>query len=153
MAGSVNKVILVGNVGKDPEIVTAQSGKKIVKFSVATSESWRDKTSGERKEQTEWHNIVVFNDNLAEVAEKYVAKGKKVYLEGKQRTRKWEKDGVTRWTTETVLDNFHCVLTVLTPRGDGDRYVPSEEDYGNTTTRETSEAPQRDKTMDDEIPF
>src|SRR3954449_8594982 len=103
MAGSVNKVILVGNLGKDPELRSMQNGGKVVSFSLATSESWKDKNSGERQERTQWHNIVIFNENLGAVAEKYLKKGAKVYVEGQQETRKWQKDGHDHWTTEVVL--------------------------------------------------
>src|SRR6185312_14248220 len=120
MAGSVNKVILVGNLGKDPEVRRMTSGEPVVSFSVATSESWRDKSSGERKERTEWHRVVVFNKNLAEVAEKYLRKGSKVYLEGQLQTRKFtDKDGQERSATEVVLQNFRGELQMLDARGEG----------------------------------
>ena len=106
MAGSVNKVILVGNLGADPEIRRLNSGEPVVNLRIATSESWRDKNSGERKEKTEWHQVVIFNDNLAKVAEQYLKKGMKVYIEGQLQTRKWEKDGVERYSTEVVLQKF-----------------------------------------------
>ena len=115
MAGSVNKVILIGNLGKDPEVRNAQDGTKIVSFSVATSESWKDKQSGERKDRTEWHRVVLFNDRLGEVAEKYLKKGYKVYVEGKLKKRSWQdKDGNTRYSTEIIADE----LTILSrPEG------------------------------------
>src|SRR5690606_24282118 len=119
MAGSVNKVILVGNLGSDPEVRRMQSGDPIVNLSVATSESWRDKSSGERKEKTEWHRVVIFNDQLAKVAEQYLKKGMKVYLEGALQTRKWEKDGVERYSTEVVLQKFRGELQMLDSRGQG----------------------------------
>lgn len=120
MAGSVNKVILVGNLGRDPEIRFAQNGNKIANFSIATSESWRDKSSGERKEKTEWHRIVVFSEGLAGIAEKYLKKGSKVYIEGSLQTRKWTgNDGVEKYTTEIVLQGFNSTLTMLDGRGDG----------------------------------
>ena len=120
MAGSVNKVILVGNLGKDPETRRMTSGDPIVTFSLATSENWRDKASGERKEKTEWHRVVIFNKNLAEVAEKYLRKGSKVYVEGSLQTRKWtDKDGAEKYTTEVVLQNFRGELTMLDSKGDG----------------------------------
>ena len=119
MAGSVNKVILVGNLGADPEIRRLNSGDPVVNFRIATSESWRDKASGERKEKTEWHNVVVFNDQLAKVAEQYLKKGMKVYVEGQLQTRKWEKDGVERYTTEIVLQKFRGELQMLDARGEG----------------------------------
>ena len=120
MAGSVNKVILVGNVGKDPEIRTTQDGRKFANLRVATSESWRDKTSGERKEKTEWHAVVVFNDALAKVVEQYVRKGSKLYIEGQLQTRKWQdQTGQDRYSTEVVLQGFNGVLTMLDTRGAG----------------------------------
>src|SRR6201992_2414417 len=118
MAGSVNKVILVGNLGKDPEVRRMTSGEPIVNLSVATSETWRDKSSGERKEKTEWHRVVIFNKNLAEVAEKYLRKGSKVYVEGSLQTRKWtDKDGNEKYSTEVVLQNFRGELTMLDTKG------------------------------------
>ena len=120
MAGSVNKVILVGNLGRDPEVRSTQDGMKIVQLSVATSESWRDKASGERKDKTEWHRVVIFNDRLAEVAEKYLRKGSKVYVEGQLQTRKWtDKDGAEKYTTEVVISRFKGELTMLDGRGEG----------------------------------
>ena len=149
MAGSVNKVILVGNLGKDPEIRNAQSGMKIVNLTVATSDSWTDKASGERKEQTEWHRVVIMNDRLADVAEKYLRKGAKVYLEGALQTRKWtDKDGAEKYSTEVVLQNFNGTLVMLDSRGGGG-------EGGARVGGGTSEAPasfQRDE-LDDEIPF
>ena len=149
MAGSVNKVILVGNLGKDPEVRRMTSGEPVVNLSVATSESWRDKASGERKEKTEWHRVVIFNKNLADVAEKYLKKGSKVYVEGQLQTRKWtDKDGQEKYSTEVVLQNFRGELTMLDGRG-------GEGGGGGGGGRGASEAPasfQRDE-MDDEIPF
>ena len=114
MAGSVNKVILVGNLGKDPDVRRLNSGDQVVSFSLATSENWRDKTSGERKEKTEWHNVVIFNENLGKVVEQYCKKGSKVYVEGQLQTRKWQdKDGHDRYTTEIVLQRFRGELTLL----------------------------------------
>ncbi len=148
MAGSVNKVILVGNLGKDPEVRRMTSGEPVVNLSLATSESWRDKASGERKEKTEWHRVVIFNKNLADVAEKYLKKGSKVYVEGQLQTRKWtDKDGQEKYSTEVVLQNFRGELTMLDGRGG--------EGGGGGGGRGASEAPasfQRDE-MDDEIPF
>ena len=147
MAGSVNKVILVGNLGKDPEVRRMTSGEPVVNLSVATSDSWRDKATGERKERTEWHRVVIFNENLAKVAEQYLRKGAKVYLEGSLQTRKWtDKDGAEKYSTEVVLQRFNGTLVMLDGRG------------GEGGSRErvgASEAPaafQRDE-MDDEIPF
>ena len=119
MAGSVNKVILVGNLGADPEIRRLNSGEPVVNLRIATSESWRDKNSGERKEKTEWHQVVIFNDNLAKVAEQYLKKGMKVYIEGQLQTRKWEKDGIERYTTEIVLQKFRGELQMLDARVQG----------------------------------
>lgn len=147
MAGSVNKVILVGNLGKDPEVRRMTSGDPVVNLSIATSESWRDKASGERKEKTEWHRVVIFNKNLAEVAEKYLRKGSKVYVEGQLQTRKWtDKDGAEKYSTEVVLQNFRGELTMLDGRNGGE---------GGGGGRGAGESPasfQRDE-MDDEIPF
>lgn len=114
MAGSVNKVILVGNLGKDPEVRTAQSGSKIVNLAIATSETWNDKASGERKEKTEWHRVVIFNDRLAEVAEKYGRKGRKVYIEGSLQTRKWtDQSGQEKYSTEVVISQFRGEFNLL----------------------------------------
>ena len=121
MAGSVNKVILVGNLGADPEIRRLNSGDPVVNIRIATSESWRDKNSGERKEKTEWHNVVIFNDNLAKVAEQYLKKGMKVYVEGQLQTRKWQdQSGADRYTTEVVLQRFRGELQLLDSRGGGE---------------------------------
>ncbi|MCH4022472.1 MAG: single-stranded DNA-binding protein [Acetobacter sp.] len=121
MAGSVNKVILVGNLGKDPESRTSQSGMKIVSFSLATSETWNDRASGERRERTEWHRVVVFNERLADVAERFLRKGRKVYLEGALQTRKWtDQSGQERYTTEVVIERFRGELVLLDSRnGEG----------------------------------
>lgn len=120
MAGSVNKVILVGNLGADPEIRRLNSGDPVVNLRIATSETWRDKQSGERREKTEWHNVVIFNDNLAKVAEQYLKKGAKVYLEGQLQTRKWQdQSGQDRYTTEVVLQKFRGELQMLDSRGEG----------------------------------
>lgn len=121
MAGSVNKVILVGNLGRDPEARNMQTGGKVVSFSVATSETWNDRASGERKEKTQWHRVAIFNERLGEIAEKYLRKGSKVYLEGSVETRKYtDKDGQERETTEIVLGRFRGELTLLDGRGGGD---------------------------------
>jgi single-strand DNA-binding protein len=147
MAGSVNKVILVGNLGKDPEVRRMTSGEPVVNLSVATSETWKDKSSGERKEKTEWHRVVIFNENLAKVAEQYLKKGAKVYLEGALQTRKWtDKDGAEKYSTEIVLNRFNGTMVMLDGRsggGGGD---------GGRGTNETPANFQRDE-MDDEIPF
>jgi single-strand DNA-binding protein len=120
MAGSVNKVILVGNLGKDPEVRTTQDGTKIVNFTLATSETWNDKASGERKEKTEWHRVVIFNDRTADVAERYLKKGAKVYVEGSLQTRKWtDQSGQERYTTEIVIGRFNGQMTMLDTRNSG----------------------------------
>ena len=121
MAGSVNKVILVGNLGRDPEVRTTQDGLKIVNLSLATSETWRDRNSGERRERTEWHRVVIFNERLAEVAEKYLRKGSKIYVEGALQTRKWtDQNGQDRYSTEVVLQRFRGELTMLDSRSGGE---------------------------------
>ena len=118
MAGSVNKVILVGNLGRDPEVKSMQDGRSMVNMSIATSDTWRDRQSGERKERTEWHRVVIFNEKLAEVAQKYVRKGSKVYVEGQLQTRKWtDQSGQEKYTTEVVLQRFRGELTILDGRG------------------------------------
>ena len=120
MAGSVNKVILIGNLGKDPEIRNTQAGTKICNLTIATSENWNDRTSGERKERTEWHRVVIFNEGLCKVAEQYLKKGAKVYIEGALQTRKWtDQQGVEKYSTEVVLQNFNSTLTMLDGRSGG----------------------------------
>lgn len=120
MAGSVNKVMLIGNLGRDPEIRTTQNGGKICNLSVATSESWNDKASGERKEKTEWHRVVVFNENIVKVCENYLKKGSKIFVEGQLETRKWtDQSGAEKYTTEVVLRNFRGELTMLDSKGGG----------------------------------
>lgn len=126
MAGSVNKVILVGNLGRDPEVRAMQSGDKVVNLSIATSESWKDKATGEKKERTEWHRVVVFNQGIATVCERYLKKGAKVYIEGQLETRKWtDKDGVEKYSTEVVLRPFRGELTMLDSRGGEGGYASS----------------------------
>jgi single-strand DNA-binding protein len=121
MAGSVNKVILVGNLGRDPEVRNTQSGAKVVNLRIATSETWKDRQTGERQERTEWHNVAIFNENLADIAEKYLRKGSKVYVEGSLQTRKWtDQQGQERYTTEVVLSRFRGELTLLDGRGGGE---------------------------------
>jgi single-strand DNA-binding protein len=149
MAGSVNKVILVGNLGRDPEVRRMTSGEPVVNLSVATSETWRDKASGERKERTEWHRVVIFNENLAKVAEQYLRKGSKIYLEGQLSTRKWtDKDGAEKYSTEVVLNRFRGELVMLDGRGEGGG-------GGSAGRSGSGEAPASfDRgDMDDEIPF
>ena len=153
MAGSVNKVILVGNLGKDPEVRRMTSGEPVVNLSIATSESWRDKASGERKEKTEWHRVVIFNKNLAEVAEKYLRKGAKVYVEGQLQTRKWtDKDGAEKYSTEVVLQNFRGELTMLDGRNGGEGGGGGGFGGGRSGAGEAPASFQRDD-LDDEIPF
>ncbi len=148
MAG-VNKVILVGNLGRDPESRKMNSGDSVVNFTVATSESWRDKASGERKERTEWHRVVIFNENLAKVAEQYLRKGSKVYIEGQLSTRKWtDKDGNEKYTTEVVLNRFRGELVMLDSRGDG----AGRGERSSMGADEPSRSFERAE-MDDEIPF
>src|SRR6218665_4156676 len=129
MAGSVNKVILVGNLGNEPEVRNLPSGGKVVNLSVATSESWRDRNSGERKERTEWHRVVIFSEGLAKVAEQYLHKGSKVYIEGQLQTRKWQdQSGADKYSTEVVLQGFNANLTLLDGKGDnagGEQHQPS----------------------------
>jgi len=161
MAGSVNKVILVGNLGKDPEIRRTQDGRPIANLSVATSESWRDKNTGERKEKTEWHRVVIFNEGLCKIVEQYLKKGSKVYLEGALQTRKYtDKAGVEKYSTEVVLQGFNSSLTMLDGRGgSGASGGDSGDDFGASSpaaSRERKPAMagggKRDD-MDDEIPF
>lgn len=153
MAGSVNKVILVGNLGADPEIRRTQDGKAIANLRLATSESWRDKASGERKEKTEWHRIVIFNEGLCKIAEQYLKKGSKVYVEGALQTRKWtDKDGVEKYSTEVVLQNFGGVLTMLDTRSQEQNSDDNPPVKADSKPRRSSAEIGR-STMDDEIPF
>ena len=148
MAGSVNKVILVGNLGADPEIKRTQDGRPIANLSVATSDSWRDKATGERKEKTEWHRVVIFSEGLCKIAEQYLKKGAKVYLEGQLQTRKWQdKDGKDRYSTEVVLQNFNSTLTML----DSQRHEPNRPEDGATARPATGA--RRNDDMNDDIPF
>ena len=151
MAGSVNKVILVGNLGADPEVRQTQDGRPIVNLRLATSENWRDKATGERREKTEWHRVVIFNENLARVAEQYLKKGSKVYLEGQLETRKWQdKEGKDRYTTEVVLRQYNSSLVLLDGRRDGGGAV----DYGGGAPREIGPVSGgQSYELDDEIPF
>lgn len=131
MAGSVNKVILVGNLGRDPEIRSTQDGTRVANLSVATSESWRDKASGERRERTEWHRVAIFNEKLVEIAEKYLRKGSKIYVEGALQTRKWtDQSGQEKYTTEVVLQRFRGELTMLDGRAGGGGEAPDGDDMG-----------------------
>lgn len=163
MAGSVNKVILVGNLGKDPEIRRTQDGRPIANLSVATSETWRDKATGERKEKTEWHRVVIFNEGLCKVAEQYLKKGAKIYVEGALQTRKWtDQSGVEKYSTEVVLQGFNSTLTMLDGRGGGGGGSFGDDaggDFGSSGP--VSSAPRRavaagggrNSDMDDDIPF
>ena len=136
MAGSVNKVILVGNLGKDPEIRRTQDGRPIANLSVATSETWRDRATGERKEKTEWHRVVIFNEGLAKVAEQYLKKGAKVYVEGQLQTRKWtDQSGAEKYTTEVVLQGFNSNLTMLDGRGGGGSFAGDDNGGGDFGAR------------------
>ena len=157
MAGSVNKVILVGNLGRDPEIRTLNSGDRVASFSIATSETWRDRTSGERKERTEWHRISIFNDNLVKVAEQYLRKGSKVYIEGALQTRKYtDNAGVEKQTTEIVLQKFRGELTMLDGRGDGEGARGESEGGGYAPAARPAPSGPRETfsaDLDDEIPF
>jgi single-strand DNA-binding protein len=164
MAGSVNKVILVGNLGKDPEIRRTQDGRPIANLRVATSETWRDKATGEKRERTEWHNVVIFNENLCRVVEQYLKKGSKVYLEGQLQTRKWQgQDGQDRYTTEVVLQNFNSQLTLLDRPGavagasggmqEDDQTAYAAVGNGNGDAARRGARPAFDKKIDDEIPF
>jgi len=163
MAGSVNKVILVGNLGKDPEVRRTQDGRPIVQLSVATSESWRDKATGDRKEKTEWHRVVIFSEGLCRIAEQYLKKGSKIYVEGQLQTRKWtDKDNIERYSTEVVLQNFNSTLTMLDGKGGGGSGAGADEggsggDFGGSSApRERKPAmvgAGKREDMDDEIPF
>ena len=151
MAGSVNKVILVGNLGADPEVRKFQNGGSVCNLRIATSENWKDKNTGERREKTEWHSVAIFSEGLARVAEQYLKKGSKVYLEGQLETRKWQdKDGNDRYTTEVVLRNFNSSMVMLDGRSGGDRI--SDRDGGGMSDRGGSSGGQNYE-MDDDIPF
>jgi single-strand DNA-binding protein len=163
MAGSVNKVILVGNLGRDPEIRSFQNGGRVANISIATSENWKDKATGERKERTEWHRVAIFNDRLVEVVEKYLKKGAKVYIEGQLETRKWtDQSGQEKYTTEVVLRQFRGELTMLDGRsGGGGAGGPPDDDMGSMGGGSTGGgggggggAPRRKSdALDDDIPF
>jgi single-strand DNA-binding protein len=170
MAGSVNKVILIGNLGADPEVRRTQDGRPICNLRIATSENWRDKNTGERREKTEWHRVVIFSEPLCKVAEQYLRKGSKVYVEGALQTRKWEdQSGQERFSTEVVLQGFNGTLTMLDGRsggGGGDNYAGMQEEGGSYSGgsssgssrsssggRKREDAPSFDKELDDEIPF
>ncbi len=157
MAGSVNKVILIGNLGRDPEVKTFANGGKVCNLSLATSENWRDKATGERKERTEWHRVAIFNERLVDVAEKYLKKGAKVYLEGQLETRKWtDQSGVEKYSTEVVLRQFRGELTMLDGRGGGGAGGPPDDEMGGGSPPERgggSRGGARKADLDDDIPF
>ncbi len=163
MAGSVNKVILIGNVGQDPEVRQFQNGGQVASFSLATSESWKDKASGEKKDKTEWHRISVFSEGLVRIVQSYVKKGSKLYIEGQLETRKWQdKEGQDRYTTEIVLRNFNSTLTLLDSAGGGAGggargrmdEEPSYAGGGGGGGRKVSGPKENfSQDMDDEIPF
>jgi single-strand DNA-binding protein len=160
MAGSVNKVILIGNLGRDPEVRTMQNGNPVVNLSLATSESWRDKNSGERREKTEWHRVVIFDERLAEVAQKYLRKGSKIYIEGQLQTRKWtDPSGIEKYSTEVVLQRYRGELTMLDTRG-GDGEFGGQDSYGGGAMEPAAgggggeaAASGGGGDLDDEIPF
>lgn len=161
MAGSVNKVLLIGNVGKDPEVRTSQSGARFANFTLATSESWKDKTTGERRENTQWHRVTIFNDALVNIAEKYVRKGSKLFIEGQLETRKWtDNDGKDQYSTEVVLRPYRGELTLLDNRSnDGGSYVPAAQDnsgsigYAPAAATGTMGGSSFGADIDDDIPF
>ena len=164
MAGSVNKVILVGNLGRDPEIRSMQSGDRVCNLSLATSERWKDRNTGEQQERTEWHRVVLFNQNLVEVAERFLSKGRRVYVEGQLQTRKWQdQSGQDRYSTEVVVNRFRGDLQILDSRQDGGGYGAGAEDYGSAGDNGArqpamaaaggSGGPAPVDDLDDEIPF
>ena len=161
MAGSVNKVILIGNLGADPEIRQTQDGRPIANLRVATSENWRDKATGERRERTEWHRVVIFNEGLSRIAEQYLRKGSKVYLEGQLQTRKWEdQSGQERYTTEVVLQGFNSVLTMLDSRNSGDSAgLGGDSSFGRAGPMDSAPSSSQPseqnfaRELDDEVPF
>ena len=151
MAGSVNKVILVGNLGADPDIKRTQDGRPIANLSIATSDTWRDKNTGERKEKTEWHRVVIFNEGLCKVAEQYLKKGAKVYIEGALQTRKWQdKDGKDKYSTEVVLNGYGSTLTMLDKPDGGENRSVGQNSYANATGRSQ---PSGGAGFNDDIPF
>ena len=151
MGGSLNKVTLIGNLGRDPEVRTLNSGDPVCNLSIATSESWRDKASGERREKTEWHRVVIFNPNLAKVAEQYLKKGSKVYIEGQLQTRKWtDQSGQEKYSTEVVLQRFRGELVMLDSRGSDGSFVA---DSSPAESADTAPAAAGGDDLDDEIPF
>jgi single-strand DNA-binding protein len=154
MAGSVNKVILIGNLGADPEVRHTQDGKAIVHLRVATSESWRDRATGERKEKTEWHRVTIFSEGLAKIAQQYLRKGSKVYLEGQLQTRKYQDaQGQDRFSTEVVLQNFNSALTMLDGRGENGGTGTGADEAGFVPTASSGRRFEQKAGIDDEIPF
>ena len=157
MAGSVNKVILLGNVGKDPEIRSTQSGSKLASFSIATSKRWKDKSTQEQREKTSWHNVVAFSEGLVDIIEKYVKKGSKIYIEGELQTRKWQdSDGNDKYTTEIILQGYNSNLTLLDSRNSGQQNISSENQNSavNDTSSSKNELDNSQKEdSEDDIPF
>jgi len=159
MAGSVNKVILIGNLGADPEIRSTNDGRKIANLRIATSDTWRDKATGERREKTEWHRVVIFSEGLAKIAEQYLKKGSKVYVEGQLQTRKWQdkETGQDRYSTEVVLQNYNSTLTMLDGKGGGGAGLSDDggSDFGSSgpVTKPRVAAAGRRNDLDDDIPF
>ena len=150
MAGSLNKVVLIGNLGRDPEIRTTGDGKEIANFSIATSESWRDKVTGEKKEKTEWHRIVVFSEGLVKIIKNYVKKGSKIYLEGQLQTRKWNDDNnQEKYTTEIVLQGYNSTLILLDAKGETNGFVPESSSKSDNKSHKDFE----NSDLDDEIPW
>lgn len=150
MAGSLNKVVLIGNLGRDPEIRTTSDGKEIANFSIATSESWRDKVTGEKKEKTEWHRIVVFSEGLVKIIKNYVKKGSKIYIEGQLQTRKWNDDNnQEKYTTEIVLQGYNSTLILLDAKGENNGFAP--ESYSKSDNKANKDFENSD--LDDEIPW
>ncbi len=156
MSGSVNKVILVGNLGKDPEVSALQNGDRVVRLSIATSDRWKDKTSGEQRERTEWHRVVIFNEPIGRIAEQYLKKGSTIYIEGQLQTRKWtdQESGQDKWTTEIVLQRFKGELTLLGSRNsDGQNTVLSKENKDEISSNKPKILDEPISLDDDEIPF
>ncbi|MFN7038645.1 MAG: single-stranded DNA-binding protein [Alphaproteobacteria bacterium] len=154
MVGSINKVILVGNVGKDPEVRTTQDGKELANIVLATSESWKDKSTGERREKTEWHKIVIFSEGLVNVVKNYVKKGSKLYVEGSLQTRKWtDTTGNDRYSTEIVLQGYNCALTMLDSRNHSQGDTHSDDEYYQNNKSSSSTQSFAEGDIDDEIPF
>lgn len=158
MAGSINKVILVGNLGRDPEVRSMQDGREVANLAVATSESWKDKNTGERRDKTEWHRVVIFNPGLVTIAKQYLNKGSKVYLEGQLQTRKWQdNEGKDRYSTEVVLQGFNCALTMLDAKGgnagagNDNQFNDTPAEFGTVPANTQADIPVEE--LDDDIPF